>query len=332
MGKIKCLKLECPQCHNIGLAQIFLRKDSTVKYARTRHYSHIDKESKKPQFTYCKIEDLEALKTLLSDKGISLNTEQTTAGQVGQSQGVENLDPQLGGCASVQQTRQWASSSVRIEHQPPKLGVEGSNPSPPALQIPPHFWLIFCFSYLIERMQQGLPQVLKRKLVILNVGEFMVEIKEMPYREKFETVLDDINFLKENVVPFVKEKLGDEEVEELRRSWEKESEHIPEDASDQEKYEIAYRNWLRNWESSYHLVSNKLGEKGIEEFKQASVEANIRKNSGIALSLLNFIRLVSPQKAFKTFSKTIAYKFQVFTPVSVPELTGKRAVYTIGHC
>jgi hypothetical protein len=26
----------------------------------------------------------------------------------------------------------WASSSVRIEHQPPKLGVEGSNPSPPA--------------------------------------------------------------------------------------------------------------------------------------------------------------------------------------------------------
>jgi hypothetical protein len=28
----------------------------------------------------------------------------------------------------------WASSSVRIEHQPPKLGVEGSNPSPPATE------------------------------------------------------------------------------------------------------------------------------------------------------------------------------------------------------
>jgi hypothetical protein len=27
----------------------------------------------------------------------------------------------------------WASSSARIEHQPPKLGVEGSNPSPPAI-------------------------------------------------------------------------------------------------------------------------------------------------------------------------------------------------------
>jgi hypothetical protein len=26
----------------------------------------------------------------------------------------------------------WASSSGRIEHQPPKLGVVGSNPTPPA--------------------------------------------------------------------------------------------------------------------------------------------------------------------------------------------------------
>ncbi len=31
--------------------------------------------------------------------------------------------------------KDWASSSVRIEHQPPKLGVEGSNPSPPATHL-----------------------------------------------------------------------------------------------------------------------------------------------------------------------------------------------------
>ena len=33
----------------------------------------------------------------------------------------------------------WASSSVRIEHQPPKLGVEGSNPSPLATDKPRPF-------------------------------------------------------------------------------------------------------------------------------------------------------------------------------------------------
>jgi hypothetical protein len=65
MAKYKCLKLECPLCHKTGSAQLFLRKDSTIKYARVRHYSHIDKDSKKPQFTYCKIENLDTFKAQL---------------------------------------------------------------------------------------------------------------------------------------------------------------------------------------------------------------------------------------------------------------------------
>ena len=132
MVKYKCIKAECPICKVTGSIQLFLNKQNQVRYARTRHYSHLDKDSKKPQFTYCKIQDLQALQTLLSDKGISLSTEEVTAGQVGQGKQRLTLDPQLRGCATIQQTGQWASSSVRIEHQPPKLGVEGSNPSPPA--------------------------------------------------------------------------------------------------------------------------------------------------------------------------------------------------------
>ena len=132
MVKYKCIKAECPICHCTGAIQLFLNNSGIVRYARTKHYSHTDKVSKKPQFTYCRIEDLEALKTLLLNKGISLTTEKVTAGQVGQARGFGNLDPQLRGCAPIQQNRHWASSSVRTEHQPPKLGVEGSNPSPPA--------------------------------------------------------------------------------------------------------------------------------------------------------------------------------------------------------
>ena len=132
MVKYKCIKAECPVCKVTGSIQLFLNKNGDVRYARTRHYSNLDKDSKKPQFTYCKIEDLEALKTLLSQQGVSLTTEKSTAGQVGQAQRLKTLDPQLRGCATDQQNKAWASSSVRIEHQPPKLGVEGSNPSPPA--------------------------------------------------------------------------------------------------------------------------------------------------------------------------------------------------------
>ena len=115
--KIKCVKAECPSCRLTGSIQLFLNRSGEVRYARTRHYSHIDKDSKKPQFTYCKIEDLEALKTLLFQLGVSLSAN-NTAGQVGQAQGLKTLDPQLRGCATVQQNRQRASSSVRIEHQP----------------------------------------------------------------------------------------------------------------------------------------------------------------------------------------------------------------------
>jgi len=51
------------------------------------------KDSKKQQFTYCKINDLEALKTLLSNKPITLSNS-TTLGQPGQL-GFVSLDPQL---------------------------------------------------------------------------------------------------------------------------------------------------------------------------------------------------------------------------------------------
>ena len=108
--KIKCAKAECPVCKVTGSIQLFLNRNREIRYARTRHYSHIDKDSKKPQFTSCKIQDLNTLKTLLSDKSITIATDKVTVGQVGQGRGFATLDPQLRGCAPVQQTRQWASS------------------------------------------------------------------------------------------------------------------------------------------------------------------------------------------------------------------------------
>jgi hypothetical protein len=115
--KIKCVKAECPICKTTGSIQLFMNKKGEVRYARTRHYSNLDKDSKKPQFTYCKIEDLEPLKTIIINQDVSLS-ESNTAGQVGQDKGFVSLDHQLRGCAIKQQTGHWASSSVRIEHQP----------------------------------------------------------------------------------------------------------------------------------------------------------------------------------------------------------------------
>ena len=93
--KYKCVKIECPICGNLGSCQLFLNKKNQVRYARVRHYSHIDKQTRKPQFTYCKVEDLEALKTLLKTKNASLFTVKKNNGQVGQTQAANNIDHKL---------------------------------------------------------------------------------------------------------------------------------------------------------------------------------------------------------------------------------------------
>ena len=126
--KIKCVKLQCPTCNKSGSCQLFINRLNQIRYARVRHYSHIDKDSKKPQFTYCKIEDLEALKTLLSNKNIQLNTDKAHSGQSGQA---SNIDHKLNETSLNSKTR-GAGSSARIEHHPPKVGVVGSNPTLPA--------------------------------------------------------------------------------------------------------------------------------------------------------------------------------------------------------
>jgi hypothetical protein len=76
--KYKCIKTECPECGILGSCQLFLNREGRVTYARVRHYKG------KGKFTYCKITNLQALKTLLS-------------GQVGQGQTASNVDPELKG-------------------------------------------------------------------------------------------------------------------------------------------------------------------------------------------------------------------------------------------
>ena len=100
MIKIKCVKLEC-QCKKQGLAQLFLNKQGEIKYARVRHYTHTDKVSKKPQFTYYRL-DLEELKTLLKSQSISLSIGKAD-GSLGQNQSGKIHDLDIKDSSPVQQ-------------------------------------------------------------------------------------------------------------------------------------------------------------------------------------------------------------------------------------
>ena len=127
MVKYKCYKLKCPICGNSGSLQLFLNNSGRVTYARVRHYQG------KGKYAYCKIQDLEALKTLLSNKNIQLNTDKAKTGQTGQNITDQHIDHKQRE-SSFNSKNMWAGSSARIEHHPPKVGVVGSNPTPPVTE------------------------------------------------------------------------------------------------------------------------------------------------------------------------------------------------------
>lgn len=160
----------------------------------------------------------------------------------------------------------------------------------------------------------------------------MAKAKEMPYGEKYAIVLDYMKLLDRFVLPLVKENLGEQGVVELQGIWQKGLNPIPDDATYEEKYELAFGNWIQKWGSAFTFIRDQLGKKGVQKFERADVEALKRKSSGLALILLKVMRALSPKFAFQTFAKQMAYQMQVFSSYSVSELTGRRLVLTLPHC
>ena len=121
--KIKCVKLECEVCGVLSTMQVFYNKSGTIKYARARHY--LGRENGKPKFAYHQ-QSLRFIQRKLNQIAKSDNLQ--IVGHIGQISN-DDLDKTETSTILVN-TR--ASSSARIEHQPSKLRVKGSNPFPPA--------------------------------------------------------------------------------------------------------------------------------------------------------------------------------------------------------
>ena len=160
----------------------------------------------------------------------------------------------------------------------------------------------------------------------------MVKVKEMPYSEKYANVLDTIKLDEAFVPAFLQKHLGDQAVAELQSIWREGIKPIPEDASDEEKYEAAYSNFIWIAKSNLSFVRRQMGEDGIEKLKHAEVEALKKENASPALLILKLVRAISPGSAFTMTAKQIAYQMQWITPFSADELTRNRAVFSIPSC
>jgi hypothetical protein len=160
----------------------------------------------------------------------------------------------------------------------------------------------------------------------------MAKVKEMPYAEKYRMVIDNLKYHETSIQPLVGKIFGDQAVAELKRTNQEGIKPIPEGASFEEKYEIAYGNWVWSGKSVYRFIRKELGEDGIKKFERPNVEALKRKNASPALFLLGLIRVFSPSLAFTMTVRKMAYQLQWLTPFSVSELTKSRAILNTPHC
>jgi hypothetical protein len=123
--KIRCVsKFLCGVCGIRDSLQIFYNNNGEIKYARARHYK--GRQNGKPKFEYHQ-QSLTYIQRKLNEMPKETYPNITNkSGHIGQN---TNIDLEKAKVSTILKNS-WASSSVRIEHQPPKLGVEGSNPSP----------------------------------------------------------------------------------------------------------------------------------------------------------------------------------------------------------
>ncbi|HIJ08567.1 TPA: hypothetical protein HA274_04405 [Candidatus Bathyarchaeota archaeon] len=158
----------------------------------------------------------------------------------------------------------------------------------------------------------------------------MYELKEMPYSEKFTAILGYTKMVEDFAPKLVKKELGEEKVDELQTTWEKGIEQISETASDKDKYETAYKNFMWKWVSANNLMDTYQGEHGKNKYMEAAISAWKRKY--IYAFAVEFVGSLSRKTAFRILAKRLAYQLQAFSPFSVTELKDNRMVLAVTPC
>ena len=167
-------------------------------------------------------------------------------------------------------------------------------------------------------------------LQIINREFVLFELKKMPYSEKYNSILGYTRMVEDFAPKLVKKELGKEKADELRGTWEKRVEPISKDASDKDKYEVAYRNFMWKWVSANKLMDTYQGEHGKRKYMEAAIAAWKRKyRYGIAVEVVGSL---SRKRAFRILAKRLAYQLQAFSPFSVSELKENRMVLTVTPC
>lgn len=163
------------------------------------------------------------------------------------------------------------------------------------------------------------------------MGLKLPEFKEMPYSEKLGGILVYTKISEDFAQKLVMEEFGKEKLSELRSLWTQGIEPIPEGAPDKDKYEIAYRNFMRKWVYANNFFSVREGDVGATKYMHAAIEAWKRKYALDAF-VLKIVGGFSRKAAFGRLTGRLAYQLQMFSPFTVTEFKDNRMVLSVTPC
>lgn len=151
-------------------------------------------------------------------------------------------------------------------------------------------------------------------------------IREMPDREKFQRAFGMVRLYQKHVLPFVEERLGYAAMHELRSVWQAAIIPIHENATDKEKYEAAYSNWLWMARCSHDYLADLLQRNEVLEYKRLLLQLYKRQQDNPDLTIYrmfgNYTALV----------KAWAYEMQWITPIESVTKTKEQFICTVRDC
>lgn len=160
----------------------------------------------------------------------------------------------------------------------------------------------------------------------------MIEIKQMTFSEKLRNIQRYEKNIRSYTASLVKDKLGEEKLKELEALWKKNSRLIPADAKDEEKYEVAYNNYLQTYVVGEHFMVKHRGDFGIAEFNRVAINSMRKTGATPSNMLAKTMMTFTPKASFKTIAKELAYRLQVFSPFTVEQSDENQMVIKLDPC
>jgi len=155
--------------------------------------------------------------------------------------------------------------------------------------------------------------------------------RQISWKTKYKKAADYSFAFEKNALMLAEKLYGKEKAGIFRQSLNIAKKSIPNDASDEEKYENEFANFVAFEREKFRFFRNEGGDNGLRDLEKSEIAFYKQKFSALAM-VMKLIRMLSPRTAFQVSVKGGIEESQWMNPSFIRELDGDRAVIEIPRC